>query len=70
VIVSTFVSTAGTSTLPVYIFSSLRLGLKGDIAAISTIALLVTLTVLGLTALVLRRGGGSAEEVAATLTGG
>ena len=70
VIVSTFVSTAGTSTLPVYIFSALRLGLKGDIAAISTVALVVTLTVLGLTALVLRRSGESAEEVTATLTGG
>jgi ABC-type spermidine/putrescine transport system permease subunit II len=70
VIVSTFVSTAGTSTLPVYIFSALRLGLKGDIAAISTVALLVTLAVLGLTALVLRRGGDTAEDVAATLTGG
>ncbi len=70
VIVSTFVSTAGTSTLPVYIFSALRLGLKGDIAAISTVALAVTLTVLSLTALVLRRSCESAEEVTATLTGG
>jgi ABC-type spermidine/putrescine transport system permease subunit II len=70
VIISTFVSTAGTSTLPVYIFSALRVGLKGDLAAISTLVLLLTLGVLGLAAFILRRSGQSSEEVAATLTGG
>jgi len=70
VIISTFVATAGTSTLPVYIFSALRVGLKGDLAAISTLVLLLTLGVLGLAAFVLRRSGQSSEEVAATLTGG
>src|SRR4029453_16651408 len=43
VIVSTFVSTAGTTTLPVYVFSALRVGLKGDLAAIPTLTLLLTL---------------------------
>jgi ABC-type spermidine/putrescine transport system permease subunit II len=70
VIISTFVSTAGSSTLPVYIFSALRVGLKGDLAAISTLVLLLTLGVLGLAAVILRRSGQSSEEVAATLTGG
>lgn len=70
VIVSTFVSTAGTTTLPVYVFSALRVGLKGDLAAISTLTLLLTLGTLAAAALVLRRSGQSAEEVTATLTGG
>jgi ABC-type spermidine/putrescine transport system permease subunit II len=69
VIVSSFVSSAGTFTLPVYIFSSLRTGLKGDVAAISTLMLLLTLSALAITAFVLRRSGQSAEEVAATITG-
>jgi ABC-type spermidine/putrescine transport system permease subunit II len=69
VIISTFLSTAGTSTLPVYIFSSLRTGLKGDVAAISTLMLLVTFAALAAAVLVLRRSGESAEGVAQTLTG-
>ena len=69
VIISTFVSTAGTTTLPVYIFSALRVGLKGDLAAISTLTLLLTLGAITLAGVVLRRSGQSSEEVAATLTG-
>lgn len=69
VVISAFVSTAGTTTLPVYVLSSLRTGLKGDLAAISVIMLAVTLLALVVAALVLRRGGASAEEVTGTLTG-
>jgi len=70
VIISEFVALAGNSTLPVFIFSALRTGLKGDLAAISTLALLATLVALGAVAWVLRRSGDSAEEVTQTLTGG
>jgi ABC-type spermidine/putrescine transport system permease subunit II len=70
VIISSFVSGAGEFTLPVYIFSALRTGLKGDIAAISALMLLVTIAGVALAALVLRRSGESTEDVAATLTGG
>lgn len=69
VVVSAFVSTAGTFPLPVYVLSALRVGLKGDLAAISVIMLAVTLLALAAAALVLRRGGASAEEVTGTLTG-
>jgi len=69
VIISSFVSTSGATTLPVYVFSALRTGLKGDLAAISTITLVGTLIALGVTALVLRRSGESAEAVVSTLTG-
>ena len=69
VVISAFVSTAGTTTLPVYVLSALRTGLKGDLAAISVLMLVVTLLALLLAALALRRGGSSAEEVTGTLTG-
>ena len=69
VVISAFVSTAGTTTLPVYVLSSLRTGLKGDLAAISVLMLAVTLLALVVAALALRRGGASAEEVTGTLTG-
>jgi putrescine transport system permease protein len=68
-IVSTFVSTAGSTTLPVYVFSSVRSVIKPDIAAAATLMLLLTLFALGAVAFVLRRGGESAGDVAATLTG-
>jgi len=70
VIISNFVSIAGQFTLPNFIFSKLRVGLTGDLAAISTIMLCLTLLALAVAAFVLRRAGGTAEEVTATLTGG
>jgi ABC-type spermidine/putrescine transport system permease subunit II len=69
VIISSFVSTSGGTTLPVYVFSALRTGLRGDLAAISTITLASTLLALGVMVLALRRSGGSAEEVVGTITG-
>ncbi len=68
-ILSTFVSVQGNTPWPVYIFSSVRSGLRPFIASMSTIMLLLTLVVLGTTALVLRRGGGSGSDVAQTMTG-
>jgi putrescine transport system permease protein len=68
-IISTFVSVAGASPWPVYVFSALRSILRPEIAAVSTLMLLLTLIALSLVALVLRRGGDSAEEVAKTITG-
>jgi ABC-type spermidine/putrescine transport system permease subunit II len=69
VIVSSFVTTAGSFTLPVYVFSSLRTGLKTELAAVSTLMLCLTLFALVVTALVLRRSGDSTEEIAQTITG-
>ena len=63
-------STAGSTTLPVYVFSSVRSVIKPDVAAAATLMLLLTLFALGAVAFVLRRGGRSAGDVAATLTGG
>jgi ABC-type spermidine/putrescine transport system permease subunit II len=69
VIVSSFVTTAGSFTLPVYVFSSLKTGLKTELASISTLMLCLTLAALAVTALVLRRSGDTAEEITATITG-
>lgn len=69
VIISSFVSVSGSTTLPVYVFSALRTGLKGDLAAISTLTLVGTLVALAVLTLVLRRSGESAEGVVTTITG-
>ncbi|HEX5936603.1 MAG TPA: ABC transporter permease [Actinomycetota bacterium] len=68
-IISSFVSTANASPWPVYIFSSLRSILRPEIAAMSTLVLLLTLFALALVALVLRRSGASGEEAAAMIVG-
>lgn len=47
VVMSAFVSTAGSVTLPVYVFSALRTGLKTEHAAASMMALAITLAVGG-----------------------
>jgi ABC-type spermidine/putrescine transport system permease subunit II len=58
VVTSAFVSTAGDVTLPVYIFSALRTGLKTEHAAMVTLTLVATLAGLACAWLALRRGTG------------
>ena len=57
VVISSFVATAGSTTLPVFVFSSLRAGLRTEVAALAVMALVATLTALVATAVVLRRSG-------------
>ncbi len=68
-IISSFVSTSGGTTLPVYVFSALRTGIRGDLAAISTVTLAATLVALGVMVFALRRSGESVEGVVGTITG-
>ena len=68
VILSSFVSVQGQTPWPVYIFSAVRSGLRPNIAAMSTMMLLLTLVVIGLAALVLRRGN-PGGKVVQTMTG-
>ena len=68
-IISSFVSTADASPWPVYVFSSLRSILRPEIAAMSTLVLLLTLFALAMVAIVLRRSGASGEEAAAMIVG-
>ncbi len=68
VILSSFVSVQGQTPWPVYIFSAVRSGLRPNIAAMSTMMLLLTLAMIGLAALVLRRGN-PGGKVVQTMTG-
>ncbi|CAO1649040.1 ABC transporter permease [Salinibacterium sp. NSLL150] len=69
-IVSAFVQVSGSTPWPVYVLSAVRTGLRPEIAAVSTIMLLLTLAALGLVAYVLRRAGDSATDIAKTVGGG
>ena len=69
-IVSAFVQVSGTTPWPVYVLSSLRSGLRPEIAAVSTIMLVLTLASLALVALVLKRAGDSVTDIARTMAGG
>lgn len=63
-VVSSFVSLPGSTTWPVHLFGSLRTGLRPEVAAVSTLMLLLTLGSLVVVAVVLRRSG---DSVANTL---
>ncbi|KQZ10976.1 ABC transporter permease [Agromyces fucosus] len=69
-VIAAFVSVSGSTPWPVYVLSALRSGLRPEIAAVSTIMLVLTLIALGLVALVLRRAGDSAADIARTMGGG
>ena len=69
-IISSFVSVAGSSPWPVYVFSAVRNALRPEVASVSTLLLFLTLFAIACVALALRRGGQSGEEVAKTMTGG
>ncbi|MFD4328247.1 ABC transporter permease [Nocardioides sp. NBC_00163] len=64
-VISSFINVSGTTSWPVYVLSSVRSGLKPEIAAVSTILLVFTLLVLGLVALVLKRSGSSVTDTMA-----
>lgn len=68
-VVSSFVSVAGSTPWPVYVFASLRASLRPEIAAMSTLVLVLTLIVLGIAALILRRDPSGADGAAGGLTG-
>lgn len=55
VIVSLFVQRPGSSSLPVYILSSFKAGLRGDVAAVVVMALGVTLVLAVIAAVLLRK---------------
>ena len=69
-IISAFIQVSGSTPWPVYVLSSLRSGLRPEIAAVSTVMLVLTLAALALVAVVLRRSGDSATDIARTMGGG
>lgn len=68
-VISSFVSVQGATPWPVYVFASVKASLRPEIASISTLMFLLTVFAIGLVALVLRRGGDSSSNIAATMTG-
>lgn len=68
-VISSFVSVQGITPWPVYVFGSVKSSLRPEIASISTLMFLLTVVAIGLVALVLRRGGDSSSDLAATMTG-
>jgi len=69
-IVAAFVQVSGSTPWPVYVLSAVRTGLRPEIAAVSTIMLVLTLGALALVAVVLRRAGDSATDIAKTVGSG
>jgi len=69
-IVASFVQVSGTTPWPVYVLSSVRGGLRPEIASVSTLMLILTLLALALVAWVLRRSGDSTTQIAKTMSGG
>ena len=68
-IISQFVSTGGISPWPVYVWGSVKQGLKPEVAAMSTVLLAITIGALALVAVVLARSGASSKQIAATMAG-
>ena len=56
VIISLFVQRPGSSTLPIYILSSMKAGLKGDVAALAVMMFVISLLGIGISAWLLNRG--------------
>ncbi|CAL4858882.1 ABC transporter permease [Microbacterium sp. MM2322] len=69
-VIAAFVQVSGATPWPVYVLSAVRSGLRPEIAAVSTVMLLLTLVALAVVALVLRRAGDSATDIARTMAGG
>ncbi|WP_111720679.1 ABC transporter permease [Homoserinimonas sp. OAct 916] len=68
-IVAAFIQVSGSTPWPVYVLSAVRTGLRPEIAAVSTIMLVLTLGAIALVAVVLRRSGDSATDIAKTMGG-
>ncbi|QQB15527.1 ABC transporter permease [Brevibacterium casei] len=68
-ILSSFVQLPGSTPWPVYIFSAVKVALRPEVAAISTLMFVLTLIALAICALALRRSGGSSTEIIKTMAG-
>lgn len=68
-IVASFVQQPGNTPWPVYIFSQVRVALRPEVAALSSVMLLLTLATLAVVGYVLRRVGDNTTEVVKTVAG-
>lgn len=69
-IISAFVQATGSTPWPVYVLSSLRSGLRPELAAMATVMLVGTLVLLGLAAAMLSRGSSASGTVRALVGAG
>jgi len=69
VVATSFVSPAGHTTFPNYVFGLSGGVIRPEVAAMSTVFIGITLLSIAIVALVLRRGGQSGTEIATTFTG-
>ncbi len=68
-VISAFVFVQGSTPWPVYVLASVKTALRPEIASISTMMFVLTVIAIGLVGVVLRRGGDSSSDIAATMTG-
>jgi ABC-type spermidine/putrescine transport system permease subunit II len=68
-IVAAFVQVSGSTPWPVYVLSAVRSGLRPELASMSVVMLVLTLGAIGLVALVLKKSGDSATQIARTMAG-
>ncbi len=69
VVSTSFVSPAGITTFPNYVFGLSGGIIRPEVAAMATLFIGTTLLAVAIVAVVLRRGGQSGSEIAATFTG-
>lgn len=62
-VITFFTAGVGSTTLPLRIYSMVKLGITPEINAISTLLVLASMTLLLVSLLIQRRGGGSVAEV-------
>lgn len=68
-ILSSFVQQPGYTPWPVYIFSAVRVALRPEVAAISTVMFVLTLAALAFVGFVLRKAGSNSTEIIKTMAG-
>jgi spermidine/putrescine transport system permease protein len=63
-VITFFTAGVGSTTLPLRIYSMVKLGITPEINAVSTLMLLASMTLLMLSLLLQRKGGGSVADIA------
>ncbi len=68
-IISSLVSTAGSSTYPVFVLGAIKSTIKPSVGVAAVVLFAMTIAALAFVAVVLRRSGDSSSQIAATMTG-
>ncbi len=66
---SSLVSTAGSSTYPVFVLGAIKSTIKPSVGVAAVVLFAMTIAALAFVAVVLRRSGDSSSQIAATMTG-